>query len=248
MQDTMNLNEAKRSALITQLSKLREMTTENGCTEAEANNAAAMAQRLMDQYGVTMSDIEATIVQEELCEQDEFTVKGRKSVHEVQYVAQALANYTHCTIYRDDRIRKLVFFGMSADVQIAKYLMGVFQVAMDTEFAKYWKVERQTSRHHGRSARKGFMLGMASRLRQRLYELIEARKAALDPVADSRQLVIVKDQIVNAALAKKGIHFSVRMQRYSTRDSGSYRAGHEAGDRVGISAGGLNGTLRSALK
>jgi hypothetical protein len=80
MQATTTMNDVKRNALILQLTKLREMTQENGCTEAEANNAAAMAQRLMDTYGVTMSDIDAAITPDELCEEDEFTVPGRKNV------------------------------------------------------------------------------------------------------------------------------------------------------------------------
>jgi hypothetical protein len=166
----MSINEAKREALIKQLTKLREMTTAHGCTESEAKVAAEKAQTLMDTYGVTMDEIKSTAVQEDLCEQLGIDPDpSRKTMHEVLYCSGSVGEYTNTKVWRDGK--KLVFFGLTADVQIAKYLLGVFQTAMDYEFAKYWKTEREFSTRHGRTARKGFMLGMASRLRDRLREL-----------------------------------------------------------------------------
>ena len=67
------VTEAKRNALILQLQKLREMTEANGCTEHEALSASSKAQELMSLYGVTMEDIKAATVTDDLCEQDEFS-------------------------------------------------------------------------------------------------------------------------------------------------------------------------------
>jgi hypothetical protein len=161
------------SALIQQLTKLREMTVANGCTENETNVAAQNAQSLMDQYGVTLEDIKATTIPDDLCERVACGDSSRKTLHEVQYTAVTLGKYTNCKVWT--QAHQIMFFGLSADVQVAKYLLGVFQTAMDVEFAQYWKTAQHLSDVHGRTARKGFMLGMAKRLRERLNELIIER-------------------------------------------------------------------------
>jgi Protein of unknown function (DUF2786) len=244
----MTITEAKKNALIQQLQKLREMTLANGCSENEAKVAAEKAQSLMDVYGVTMEEITSATIQDDLCEQLRVDPDpSRKTVHEVWHCIGGLGEYTQTKSWRTGKI--IVFFGMTADVQIAKYLLGVFQTAMDSEFTRYWKKARADSSSHGRTARYGFMLGMADRLNVRLIELIEARrhKHELAP-SESRALVVVKEQVVKAAFARLGFKVRRVSPCIDNLDGSSYIAGWSAGDNVAISAGGLNGRNSMALK
>jgi len=236
------ITQEKREALIAQLQKIQAMTEANGCTESEAFVAAGKAQALMDEYGLTLGEIKATSTPDDLCEKAEFQAEGRKTVHEVQFTSGKVAEYTNCRVWKTGN--KICFFGLAADVQIARYLSGVFQTAMDTEFARYWRTARDFSETHGRTARKSFMLGMARRLRERLAELIQSRayEQELQPAAsDCRTLVVVKKQVVEKAFKALGMNLRRGSSGHCSRDGSSYDAGFKAGNNVTISHGGLNG-------
>ena len=231
----------KREALIKKIQALQEKTVKNGCTEEEAAAAAALAGRLMTDYGLSMAEIETTPDKDDLCETG-FYQSGRQHGspnHPVQYCQNAVAAWTNTKCWKSGC--RLKFFGLAADVQVAVYLSGVFRAAMDFEWKRYWKEAKHDSCDAPITARKGFMLGMASRLRSRLHAMIKNRKATeATPESDSRALVVIKHQIVEHAYTELGLKLrSQRVDRY--RGSGDHlTAGRDAGDRVHIPAAGLN--------
>ena len=54
----MSVNSEKRSSILVKIKSLLTKTTENGCTEAEALSAAEMVGKLMNDYDLTMNDLE----------------------------------------------------------------------------------------------------------------------------------------------------------------------------------------------
>src|SRR5215471_3872185 len=124
----------KREALVRKLQALQEKTVENGCTEGEAAAAAALAQSLMDQYGLTLDEIEAEANKEDLIEQDDVQTGSDalySKPHHVQFCAPSIANYTNVKSWLYGA--RIVYFGLSADVQTAKCLTQIFQTAMEFE-------------------------------------------------------------------------------------------------------------------
>ena len=74
---------------------------------------------------------------------------------------------------------------------------------MDFEWKRHWEAFRAVSYDHPATARKGFMLGMATRMRARLYQMDRDRKSAQAAPAASRALVVV--DVVDQAYEKLGL-------------------------------------------
>jgi hypothetical protein len=55
--------------------------------------------------------------------------------HPVQYCQGSIAQFTNTKCRR--RGTRLCYFGLAANVEIAKYLTKVFRAAMDTEWKRY---------------------------------------------------------------------------------------------------------------
>jgi hypothetical protein len=84
------------------------------------------------------------------------------------------------------------------------------------------------------------MLGMAKRLQARLFALIEEAKSG--PVlSESREIVLLKEEIVEKALGDLNLRFKKTRKSKSTAfDFDAFAAGEVAGDNVSISSGTLN--------
>ncbi len=104
---------------------LRAKTVENGCTEEEALSAAAKVADLLDQYDLSLSDIE---LRDEPCERAEFETR-RKVDLPLYSCIPAIAEFTDCKVWRERNQLgefRFVFFGMKPDVVVAQYLSGVY--------------------------------------------------------------------------------------------------------------------------
>jgi len=237
-----NVSNDKKESLVRKIRALLEKTVANGCTEQEATSAAATAQRLMDDYGVTLGEIEAAPDKTQLCEQGVFNTNERHhgSMHHVHFCGHAIAHFTNTEYFvRGDT--KMVYFGFAADVAVAQYLTDVFRVAMHTEWKKYYAVPAHKTAINGyrKRAFRDFCVGMARRLSERLNDLWLEREAAMKPKGDSYALVVVKSQIVSAAYAELSKHFAKGRASNFRVHGDRYNAGYRAGNNVNIPAGGL---------
>jgi hypothetical protein len=255
----------KRSALLDKIAALLAKTEQNGCTEAEAVAAAELAQKLMVKYGLSLSELQAISSPADVCEPDGITI-GKRRAHEVLHLSKAIAIFTDCKSWYSteglvhlskDRIRRhdrsandpcvvLVYFGLTADVAVAKYLTDTLRNMLDTEWKAFWRAYPDTPKPSASKARASFMRGMSRRLSRRLYEMKQAQSQ--DAANNCREIVLVKDDIVqdayNAAFGKPRLRrpsFGAFGQPGRAFDSVSYSAGDAAGGRVSISSGALQG-------
>ena len=132
----------------------------------------------------------------------------------------------------DGEIR-YVFFGLPADVAGARYLYELVERAFATETDLFRRSELYAD--HGsrdrRSATQSFQTGLAHGIARKLDELQRQRDEATRTDA-GRDLVPIKEGVIEAELAKLGLRFHSRgggRGRYLLRDA--YEAGHEAGER-----------------
>jgi len=214
------------------LRALRERTVQNGCTEQEAYAAAALAAKLMDKYGLSMTDAE---IGDETC-MIGYIETGRKRCHEVQYALFGIKQFTDCICYLDNcpTGKMIVFFGLPEDVEMAKYLVGVVKAAMDTELLLYKSRCKELGEPTGRRQSHSFLLGMAGRVGTRL------RKMKLDLNRDTvkttgRDLMVIKGGVVATQWAENPISLGRSKGRYATNsDRGVYTDGQAAGSRVNL--------------
>ena len=215
---------------------LRAKTVENGCTEEEALSAAAKVAELLDQYDLSLTDIE---LREEACERAEFETLRKQGVP-LDTCIPAIAEFADCKVWREkNQIGefRFVFFGMRADAAVAHYLCDLIDTAMLTEVDRF-KATPGYLRYRPNDRRKvstSFLHGMSSSIAAKLRAMKEQRDAAHR--VTGRDLVVVKSAVVEDELAKLGLHFSKRRPGRRTVAKDAFDAGHAAGQSVAINPG-----------
>jgi hypothetical protein len=227
------IDQERRQELLDKIAALLEMTEKNGCTEAEAENAADKAQVLMDKYGLSISDLKAASPTD-ICG-SEATHLGKRRAHEVQYCCYMIATFTQTMSWfrRSSTEIHIHFFGIKNDVSIATYLFKTIRQAMDFEWSAWCHANRDFTYSSPQTARKQFMTGMASRINTRLKTLVNERAAHASEGNDCRALVVLKDQIVTKAFSELNLKFRTSRRRSRTdRTTAAFAAGSAAGARV----------------
>jgi hypothetical protein len=237
----MKENLAAKEGLVQKLQALQNMTVANGCTENEALVAAGKAAELLERYGLSMEELKAASP-EQLCDQNTLDCGRPRFTHEVQFLAPIIAQFTKTKTWqtRTSTEVQMTFFGLKADVQIASYLFSVFRSVMDNEWKLFWCCHAVEQGVNRRTARKSFMLGMAKRIQAKLFALMEAANS--EPVlAESRELVVLKEDIVEKALRDLNFRFrTARKSKLTAFDVDAFMAGEEAGSNVSIPSGALD--------
>lgn len=238
------MTDARREQLLRRIRALQLRTVENGCTEAEAMAAIALAASLADRYSFSLSDLEAKA--EAVTEEAEFAT-GRK-LRRMVLCVQAIAKYCDCEVYQmpqRDGTTKLVFFGRASDTAIARYFTHLVANALRSGWHEYIVANRDDRAVTPRKLRKSFELGMAIRIVTRLDEMKAARNAHVDPESgrSGQELVVVANALVKDAYAKRYAELGLKPGRrvWRTPVSGhAFQAGTSAGDRVSFNKG-VNG-------
>lgn len=224
------------NAVIETIQSLLNKAKDPACTEAEADAAMKMAQRLMEKNSLN----EEKIAAQQASKSDMFTKNiptGRKTRHEIFLygISSAVGSFTSTKIFTRKATRGVataVIVGFETDVQIAEYLLVIVKNAMETEFDKFMMTNRGMRGMHGRSLRKDFMVGMSSRIIKRLAEM-KRDMADANMSKTGTSLVVLKDQIVEEAVAKM---FKIRTTNTSlnVNTAAAYYAGEKAGNNVAL--------------
>ncbi|MCJ8142942.1 hypothetical protein MKI84_08435 [Ancylobacter sp. A5.8] len=236
------------SRLKARLDALRRMTTANGCTEAEALNAAEKAATLLAELG--MSDVE---IDAHLMGELEIGIGSRRTP--MVRVYNAIATFSGCKgwLLRRERRLTYVYFGAPANILIAEYVHEVCRRAADTATRGFKRsdvyLRRRTSKtraHALRAFQDGFAIGLAGQIMLGLWR----RHGVADRPHDERQAVVtVAMAPVEAELARRGVAFrnlpALKVPGRPFRDAArgdGYGAGRSvdidaplAGGRAGVS-------------
>lgn len=217
---------------------MAERTTDRGCTEHEAMEAAEKVGALLKQFDLQLSDV---FIAAEICKQVEVFCDDDTIYPVVGGIAR-LCSLRHYHLVGATP-PTYILFGFERDIELALYLYEVLMEAMSTEWSAYTK-------DHGfaRKKRDSFRLGFCSRVRDRLYRMRAERdrEAAERAVrSDSRDLVLVRDAKVDEEFAKTGVRLVSGPGR-KIHSGHAYGQGLEAGARAQINVP-LNGDARSML-
>ncbi len=218
--------------VLARIQALRAKTVDRGCTEEEAIAAAGKVAELLDRYGLSLGEVE---LKEQSCEG--FGVEtGRRQFGPIDGCIPAVGAFCDCRVWSEkapDGEIRYVFFGLPADVAGARYLYELVERAFATETDLFRRSELYAD--HGsrdrRSATRSFQTGLAHGIARKLDELQRQRDEVTRTDA-GRDLVPIKEGVIEAELAKLGLRFHSRgggRGRYLLRDA--YEAGHEAGER-----------------
>ena len=221
----------QREATLARIRALLAKTTDNGCTEAEAQAASAMVDRLLALYEIDLDEV--AVKDMELVQ---IIVEGGN--HAVVTAALNIARFCDCKAWTVERRAKIAYYGFQVDTEIAEYLTLLFMRAIDREVSNFSAFNMEFN-SLGRSGRNemlhSFKQGMASRLGDRLKELKSKRD--FTQRGTGTDLVAIKGPIVEAGFNAMGIHLGRAHAGRGARDAQAYNAGRTAAEGVAINQG-----------
>lgn len=215
------------------LVKISKMTVENGCSEFEALSAAAKISEILDEHGMTFGDVKAYSESNDpnkpKMEYGRFGTK--KQIHEVSFIVNQIANLFDCKVFRSiiNGYKVIQFFGFPEDVAACLALTDTLVIAMEFDCKVYQKTTSQDV--HGKTLRKGFMLGFAVRINERLKEMKTQRT---ENKTTGTALVVLKNQIVASEFVKENIKLKKASQTIRTSNNEAYLAGYKSGNNISL--------------
>ena len=231
-----------RENLLDKIRALLSKTTEHGCTEEEEMAALAKARAWMDAYEVTEEELRLTKEQAAILREEP---PGTRDPHSIKFgLSYAVAKFTDCEIWKQSRDKGggLVACGLPADARFATWLLEHLTLFVQAELANHL-MGNVASGMARRRVINGFVDGITGRISERLKEMCKPPAVAS---ANSRELVVAKQQIIKSRMKELGI--SLRSCGGSSRqqDAGAHAAGRAAGDRAsfGRPISGRAGALR----
>ncbi|MGH6798569.1 MAG: DUF2786 domain-containing protein, partial [Roseiarcus sp.] len=224
--------DANLERLVQRIQGLRAKTVEQGCTEQEALAAAEKVAELLDRYGLSLSTIE---LHRQAC-QGVGIDTGRRRLGPIDECVPTIAAFFDCRAWSEKSASapiRHIFFGLRADVEAARYLYDLVELAFATETALFTRGELYAELGSGerRSATNSFQIGLGRGIIAKLHSSRQAREAAL-AATSGRELGPIKTSVIEGELAKLGLHFRSRARvakRYVMTDA--YEAGEAAGRR-----------------
>jgi hypothetical protein len=228
--------DAEKQKLYAKVKALLTKTTEEGCTEAEAQAFADKARELIEKYQLDMTE-------QELVENGFTEIIFRWSSRERSNIQSCLCNgiaiYTATRAWRadDGETQQRVsyhFFGLKSDVMLADYLMtslSDFVIRSANEYCKTFHPYYNSKRE-----RASFILGCAKRLAMRLiieqHNTIQVKQNN----TGTALVTINKQQLVTQELRAKGISLVKGAARTkSIHSTDSYNKGVQAGNNASFS-------------
>lgn len=207
-----------RAQLIAKIKALLSKTVENGCTEAEAMAALAVARRMMDQHEIDATDI--AFGGESVTEE----VKVKTDFEKIRdHLATPVGFFCGCQTWKRGMSDTIVFCGLQSEALFAHWLLDMLDDFVLRELDAYTLANR---RRLTRWERSSFIVGCTSRIAQRLRELTPKPKPG-----NGRDLVVAKNALVENYMKERGIKPREPFKLYNLDDE-AYDAGMLAGDKA----------------
>lgn len=229
---------------------LSQKKIENGCTDAEAEQAMDKVGELLDAYNLSMDEV---MLSNEECRTITWKT-DRKSRHPMDVAFMGVATFCDCRLWgtnvwdkeKGNMVKAYKVFGLVDDTKMATYLMNIICEAYQTELDKFKQSdEYQNSHQHGRVLTTAFYKSMARSLHHRLIDMKDERDAKYrqereeqrKAIADhkSTDLVLAKKKKVEEEFEKLDLNLVSSSRSRSRGHRGAANAGYNAGNNVNLS-------------
>lgn len=213
-----------RESIFNKVRALLSKTVENGCTEAEAMIALAMAEKMMNEHEIIEDDLkledEAAVIDSMYCDRDPHAISWK--------LCYAVGKFTETYAFGYKKMIK--FAGLRSDIDFALWLTQTLTKFVQTELKKYmWANGYQSLKPaNKRIVINGFVIGVTARISTRLQQMIAARAT----ITNSTALVVAKNALIQEAIKDRDIKPSDNRGRKAKLYGAAYRTGLETGDKA----------------
>jgi len=218
-----------KSDIVEKFRKVFALTTSSN--EGEAQAAMLMAQKMMVEYNLSMSDVSmGEINKKEVI--NESISQSSRSAWWHQHLASIIADNFKCGIYihrsRSNGITNIKYIGLKNDVEIAKQ---VYLYAVEAISFSYKKYIRENSYRDNKQGIKN----------QYIYGYLEGLKAKFAEQVKNNEwgLVIVKDKVVNDAIDNLNLRKGGKRHINTNGNEVDRSSGYEDGKKFNIISGQL---------
>ena len=223
--------------IIHKINSLLNKTMENGATEAEADAALGMAQKLMEKHMIEQSQL-AEHVTDKTCKK--ITIPIFKTAYDTTYINRAIADAFDCKNWWNKYHGEVYFFGFAEDAKLAAYFYNYLNNVIVNESEKYKKsaeyAEQKEYGYHGKTLLSSFRKGMMSRLCYRLHDLKESRVSNIVQ-STGTDLVVIKDQHVDKEYKELGLKLTTHRSPTPSNNAASYHSGVDKADKINMVGG-----------
>jgi hypothetical protein len=243
----------------TKIKALAAKTVEAGCSEHEALHAAEMVGRLLDQYNLSMDEID---IREEVCVLSEVPVRSKRRMP-IDGAVVPIARFCDVKTWHakcEDGTAVYCFYGFEPDVAMAVHLFTVVAAAVRAESVSFKRSKPYAAAGNRWLATASFQRGLVDRIGDRLEQLKAKRQSDIErderAKAQAAQeaveravaagepppqhvargaLMVLKGQIVEREFeATLGIKLTRAREITFRIDPCAFEAGRTAGDRVNL--------------
>jgi hypothetical protein len=229
------MSEFDRKSIVNKLRALRAKTVENGCTEAEAMSAAEKVEQLLAQYAVSRDELDERSFQEAAYIKANFKRDHRLRHKSIWLAVGNIASLCECRAWFPHETgghsgSDVVYYGEEQDVELAVYLTGVIEKAIESEWFIY-----SFANPDGHLL--SFTDGCSVRINERLREL-RLHTEQFVRAAGKGLVVQTKEMVRARKLAEMGMRFT--NSRLTANQGRSSAAGYGAGNNVTFHQGVRN--------
>ena len=224
---------------------LLNRTTDRGCTEAEAIEAMNLAGKLMDQYDLTISDVQ---IKNSSCVKRVIMDGSKKSRGPIDSCVVNLAYYCDVKVWKNSGLGYTVF-GLPQDTEMFEYFFDMIKNSMESCLQEYLASQGMSDKQEygiKRKVRSSFCRGFARRISSRLKEMKKERIVEVERTG--RSLVLVKMAKVNEDFAGLKMKLTKSYSQHRISYPNANNAGYSAGGKVSLNPGVSSGGSIKRLK
>jgi len=220
-------------AVLQRIAKLSELTTDRGATQAEAEQAASMIQKLLDKYSLSMEQVKP--IKQQSSQDVQFERFNRDTVRWFDWELRLLDAVTYAaSVHYVYNSTWITFIGMAQDVTLAKQLYIQFRAIAETlakravrEYsANTWQDARSL---RGASSVRNYRLSYLIGFAKGLHAAFREAKRASEQANQIQALVLVKDALIETATKERYPHLGKPRNYSSTSNQQAERVGFNDG-------------------
>lgn len=225
-------NREELDKVLSRIQALRGKTVERGCTEAEALLAASKVAEMLDQYGLSLGEID---MKAQACVGEGIETSRRRR-SPLDECAGTIAVFCDCRSWYEmtpqGHIRH-IFFGLPVDVAGARYLYEKIGEAFETETAAFKRSDLYGAHPSAkrRSATTSFQAGLGHGINAKLDRLKAERDAAFR-ASGGRDLVPIKRDVIESELAALGLRLKALHADRKNLLAAAYNTGRVTGETL----------------